>query len=328
MDHGITLKDSQWLQGSSFAFPVQTAFGPSFVPNQSNERPNIGNITGPSVILANNNIIDGFSMRSAFANVSGTDIQNLVLSNSEFRDSLVFDINFTNVSGNIKLLNNTSFSANGLHLHSGYYTSLLLQGNNFANKGDFNMDIAFNGFSHSTVILQNRNEFHDSLAGSLITADDFSIVQCKVKDNLFTAIPDGTPYCLKILATGSSTLTTVVNQNLFRSSAPGLALETDVHATANWYVVDNNGLYTGFFSPIYPFAFKTDGFSTATLLLAANSAEADGYALDNASGFATFNAESPTLDLSGIELLNTGSFSTSGTITYVPYDPTLIPIIE
>lgn len=328
MDHGITLKNGQWLQSATYPFFVNTAFGTMAVPNQTNLIPNIGNIAGTSVTLANDNIVTGFTMRSPVANIGGNGIVNARITNNYFRSSDLFDIDLRDVSGDIELINNTSLSKSGLYLHSSQNTHLVLQGNNFANKGDFNADITFTGSSQSTVIFQNRNEFHDSLEGSVIAARDNSNVQCKLNENLFTAIPDGTPYCIKILASDSSTLTAVVDENLFNSSAPGLALVTDLSATANWYVINNTGRYTGHFSPIYPFGFETNGSSTATLLLAANSATNEGYALDNNSVTAIFNAESPTLSLSGLELLNTGDFATSGTITYVPYDPNAIPLIE
>ncbi len=328
MDHGITLQDGQWLQSSTFPFPVNTAFGPSVVTSQTNVRPNIGNIAGASVTLADNTIVDGFTMRSTTVNVLGTDVVNTQISNNYFKNSTSFDIILTNTSNNITLINNTSFSDSGLFLYSIYNTHLVIQNNNFANKGTLNMDIAFAGSSHSTVIMQNRNEFHDSLEGSIITAHDSSVVQCSLNENLFTAIPDGTAYCMKIFATDSSTVIAVVDENLFASSAPGLVLESDLSATANWYVINNTGFYTGHFSPIYPFSFVTNGSSTATLLLAANSATNQGYALDNNSGSATFNLESPTGTLSGVEAINTGPFVTSGTITFIPYDPSVIPIIE
>ncbi len=328
MDHGITLKNGQWLQSSSLPFATKSEFGVSIVPNQTNGKPNIGNIAGASVTVANNNIVNGFTMRSSIVNIAGTDTNNLRLSNNYFRNSDTFDIILTNTSGDIDLINNTSFSDSGLFLHSAYNTHLVLQGNDFANKGDLNMDIAFVGASNSTVIIQNRNEFHDSLGGSIISAKDSSTLECKLNETLFTAIPDGTPYCLKIVATDNSTVTAVVDENLFASSAPGLALESDLSATANWYVINNTGYYTGHFSPIYPFGFETKGSSTATLLLAANSATNEGYALDNSSLTATFNAESPTGTITGLELLNTGPFATSGTITYVPYDPSAIPVVK
>ena len=328
MDHGITLKNGQWLQSSSLPFATKSAFGLSIVPNQTNGKPNIGNIAGASVTVADHNIVNGFTMRSSTVNVLGTDVTNLRLSNNYFRNSATFDVILTNTLGDIDLINNTSFSDSGLFLHSAYDTHLVLQGNDFANKGSLNMDIAFTGSSHGTVIIQNRNEFHDSLDGSIISAKDSSTLECHLNETLFTAIPDGTPYCLKIVATDSATVTAVVDENLFASSAPGLALESDLFATANWYVINNTGYYTGHFSPIFPFGFETKGSSTATLLLAANSATNEGYALDNSSLTATFNAESPTGTITGLELLNTGPFATSGTITYIPFDPSVIPIIK
>ncbi|MES2200089.1 MAG: inverse autotransporter beta domain-containing protein [Chlamydiota bacterium] len=328
MNSGITLQNGQWLQSSSFSFITDSAFGLSIVPNQTDVRPNIGNMTGASVTLANDNIVEGFTMRSPLVNISGTDITNARLSNNYFRNSEAFDVSLTNPSGNILLVNNISFSKNGLFLHSENDTHLLLQANDFANQGTLNMDIAFSGSSNGTVIIEHRNEFHDSLEGSLITAKDYSVVNCSLNETLFTAIPDGTPYCIKIIATDYSTLTAVVNENLFASSAPGLALETNLFATANWFVVNNTGFYTGHFSPMYPFGFATNDSSTATLLLAANSASNNGYELENNSLTATFNVESPTGTLSGVELINTGSFTTSGTLTFVPYDPGAIPIIE
>lgn len=328
MDHGITLQDGQWLQGASFPFIANSAFGVSIVPPQTVRRPNIGNFTGPTVTLANHNIVDGFIMRSPLSNISGTDISDVLLSNNYFKDSNVFDIHLANVHGNIILHRNTSFSENGLFLHSAYNAHVLLQRNDFANKGLLNMDIVFSGSATGTINIEQRNEYHDSIEGSLLIARDSATILCRFNETLFTALPDGTPYCLKILSKDTSNVTAVIDQNLFASSAPGLALQSNDSSTANWFVINNVGFYTGHFSPMYPFNFQTNDSSTATLLLAANSATNDGYALDNNSVTATFNAESPTGSLGGIEALNTGLFSTSGVITYIPYNPNVIPIIK
>lgn len=325
---GVILKNDQWLQSSYLPFATRTEFGINFVPRQTNTRPIITSATSSAVVLANNNTVTGFAFHSNTTNISGALIKDLRLVDNKLSVSADFDITLNDVSGTIVLQDNVSTGSSGLYLHTNLDTRLVLTGNDFANTGDFNMDIAFRDSSNSTVLITNRNEAHDSLSGTLITTHNTAHLDTYIANNAFTAIPDGTPYCLKILTSENSTAVVVVENNLFRSSAPALHLDTDLAGVAEWFVIGNEGLYTGHDSPIYPYAFTTNGTSTATLLLTRNFSAADGYALDNLSGTATFNAQSPTGSITGLENLNIGTFTTSGIITYIPYNPASIPVID
>jgi len=329
MDTGINLKEGQWLQGSSLPFFVGTAFGPCAVPRQTLTEPSLASFFGSTVVLANNTIVSGFNLNSPVVNIRGDGVRNVQISDNKLRNSIDFDIILNAPSGNVVLANNISYSENGLFIQTDQNLHLTLQGNDFANRGLLNMDIAFTGSSTGIVVLEKRNEFHDALEGSVIAARDTSTLHCKVNECDFTSIPDAAPYCLKILADNNSNVIALASNNLFRSSTAGLVLGTDQTATADWYVVNNQAHYTGHNSPIFPFGFFTEGSSTATLLLGGNSADAEGYLLDNLSGTATFYVKSPTLNITGLEEINTGDFTTSGSITYVPFpDPPIIPIIR
>jgi hypothetical protein len=329
MNTGIHLKDGQWLQSSSLPFLVTSAFGRSAIPAQTSTQPVISNPLSSAVALANNTIVSGFTLSSPISNIRGDNVKNVQILNNSLRNSVDFDIVLNNPSNDILLVNNTSYSLNGLFLHTSENVHLDLQGNNFANKGSHNMDIAVSGTAYATVILEENNEFHDATLGSLIKAEDSATLRCKVEQNRFTALPDAAPYCLKVLASDTSDVIVLASQNLFRSSTSGLFLASDQSAVADWYVVNNEAIYTGHNSPIYPFGFFTQDSSTATLLLGGNSANADGYLLDNLSGTATFYVKSPTLNITGLEQINSGDFTTSGVITYIPFpDPPVIPIIK
>lgn len=329
MDAGIHLKNNQWLQGSALPFFVGTAFGKSAVPPQTSDIPTLYNPIASTVVLANNTIVNGFNLNSPVANIRGDTITNAQITNNSLRNSFDFDIILNDPTGNVLLANNISYSDNGLFIQTDNDLHLTLQGNVFANRGLVNMDIAFTDSANGVVVLEQRNEFHDATDGSVVLAKDNSTLRFKVNECLFTAIPDAAPYCLKILANDNANVVALANQNIFRSSTSGLFLVTDQTATADWYVVNNQATYTGHNSPIFPFGFFTQGSSTATLLLGGNSADADGYLLDNLSGTATFYVKSPTLNITGLEQINTGEFTTSGAITYIPFpDPATIPIIK
>jgi hypothetical protein len=327
-DAGIILKDQQWLQSAFLPFPVSTAFGRSMVPQFSTTRPLITNAVGSTVVLGSGNVISGFTFHSNTTNISGENFQDLQLANNHMSISSSFDVVLVDASGDIVITDNLSLGQSGLSLHTTNDVKLTLEGNDFANTGLQNLDIAFSGSSNSTVLIQNRNEFHDSATGSLIAALNTSTVSINVANNEFTAIPDATPYCLKLLSSNTATTVSTVSNNLFRSSAPGLHLDADLGASAQWFVTNNEGLYTGHDSPMYPFSFTTNGTSTATLLLSGNFAAADGFILTRLNPLSTFYVESPTLSIAGLEALNEGTFTVSPGITYIPYDPSAIPVID
>ncbi len=146
----------------------------------------------------------------------------------------------------------------------------------------------------------------------------------QVRDTTFTNIGSAASASLQIFSTGASTATVLCKGNHFNSPAPGLALETNLFAKATWFVVENVGHYTGNTSPLYPFSFLANSIATGTLYLVDNFASNNGYLLINSST-STFNAASLDLSPAGLENLNTGSFTITGPITYIPFDSNLIP---
>lgn len=317
MTNGITLKTNQWLQAGSSTFVLDTPFGLCEVPTQSRKRPSIRNLTGDTVVVTSGNIIKGFDIRSGNSNIIGLDVHDLIIQDNRLLGNAINDIWLLNNSGNIIITNNTSNADVGLRIRTGEDIILVLEKNTFTNALS-NLDLGFTDTSNSQVVIRKENSFSDSVLGSIISTQVTSNAFIYVENNTFGATSSSAPACLVIASTANSTITAVIRNNDFTADTQSLALGATLLSTSNWYVIGNSGTYTGSVSPTYPFTFASDSTGIANLLLVGNFASNNGYSLSNGA-FSTFTAESPTLSLTGLENINTGSFTTTGSITYVPF---------
>ena len=317
MNEGIVLQTNQWLQAGSSPFTLETPFGLCQVPIQSTRRPSISHSSGETVVLASGNIITGFDIRSSHSNILGIDVHDLIVQDNNFLGTAINDIWLLNASGDLIITNNLSLGNNGFHLHTKNNVIVALEKNTFINDST-NLNLEFFNTSNSQVFITNANSFSNSALGSLLTTQVTSNVFFTIEDNTFSDTSTTAPACLAILSTGNSTLTAVIRHNDFTADTPSLDLGATLLSTSNWYVIGNSGTYTGSVSPTHPFNFLAGSIASTNLLLVGNFASNNGYSLSN--GFlSSFTAESPNLSLTGLENINTGSFTTTGSITYVPF---------
>ncbi|MBM3197883.1 MAG: hypothetical protein FJZ58_01335 [Chlamydiae bacterium] len=320
MNHGITLQEGQWLQGSSRPFFLRTTFGPCAVPKQTRIRPSLRNETGNTVTLSSHNIVAGFDMRTSESGIFGSHIEDITVDHVFFKTSSVFDINLDHVSGEIAITDNSLLGNQGLFLNTAKESKIILSGNQFVNTGSSNMQIHLQGDkTHFLAIEENR--FSGSQGGSLIEVGDSCSTDIVLQDNRFST-QSGLSACLNILSSAHSTTALVCENNDFSSPSPGLRLESTLFATSTWTLAKNVGHYSASSPSLFPFTFLTSDIATATLYLAGNFANSRGFFLGNPSSTATFKAASLDLTSAGLENLNVGSFTIDGTITYIPFPST------
>ena len=320
MSDGITLKQGQWLQGGANPFVLSTPYGLGGAPALSSLRPSVMNMTGSAVILNDDNIITGFDLRASVSGILGTGIEKFTAEDNHLLLSSIFDINLLGPSGEVILKNNTSSSPNGLKILTESDINIALEGNTFTNSNK-NLDIDILGSSIGLITISKSNTFEDAEIGSSIVTRGDSSVLITVRDNFFTSTATSDNYNLTILTTANAVTGVIIKDNSFSSSMPAIELLANLKGTADWAVLNNVGQYSGDTVPTYPFRFFTTSISSADLYLINNIASNNGYALINDGALSTFQAVSPTVSLSGLETTNTGSFSTTGTIEYLPVSP-------
>lgn len=328
MNAGITLQNRQWLQGSGRSFAALTSYGYDTVPAQTSSWPTITNLGGVVVTLADDNVVQGFNMLASTYSIYGSHIRNFQGLHNNLAGGSLFDFWFDEVSGTIDLENNKSYSNNGLALTTSQNVTLNLQDNFFSNTGDRNLSLNFISTSDSVASI-GFNTFQRSDLGSVIATQNNARLSLNLDGNKFYDIQDTADYALRLSASNVSTLIAVVQNNISTSpTLTGFDFQTNNSATSFLYVNGNTATYSGSEVSAYPFNFAVTSAATSNLQLESNTATSSGFELSNAST-STFNVQSPTLSLEGLESLNTGSFTLSGTgsITFISYDPS-VPDLE
>ena len=323
MNSGITLQEKQWLQGESNAFILSTAYGSCGVPATSSTVPSIANSSGYAVVLDSENIITGFNISGTTGAIVGAGTQDFTSKNNTLVSGSGYDVSLPSASGDV-LIEGTSFtSSSGLAIASSSNLNLTINSSAFTNDTE-NMSVAIQGSGASTFICKDST-FTDAVNGSSVTIANNSVVTTSITNNTFSSAATSDLYNLSVLTTANGELALLLDTNTFSSTQPAVSLTTDLQGTASWFVLSNIDTYSGTTDPIYPFSFETKSTSTATLYLIENTAGATGFTLTNSSALGLFQVASPTSNLPGVEALNTGDFTTSGTITYISYDEDDLP---
>jgi hypothetical protein len=327
MDTGITLKNKQWLQGSGISFIALTEYGLDNVPAQTTNWPTIGNTLGNTITLADDNTIMGLNIIASNNAIYGFNTSNVKISYNNCAGAPLSDFNLDNPSGNIVISHNNSRSANGLTLTTTKNATLNIQNNIFRNQGAKNLDLTFRGTSNSTASLR-FNDFLLSTTGSTIATQNSARLTLNLQENTFDKMQTTADYAVQFSASSLSNMVAVLlNNETTGPTLKGFDFLTTDSATSFFYVEDNTGTYSGSEETAFPFTFTVNSFATTNLLLEGNIANSTGYHLSNNSALATFNVQSPSLSLSGLESINTGTFTIdgSGTITYISYTPSSTP---
>lgn len=320
MNAGITLQNSQWLQSSYLGFELMTTAGPVQVPPQSNQIPFI---TSPAngVTLASSNIVNGFHIQAANYNIRGVNINSAQIDNNLLTGAAV-DIALDNVTGNISITSNTSKSTIGLDIVTPLVFEADITNNTFSNTGLNNIFINPTTYSQNSINIED-NIIKNSTNGVSITLSNNAATTATISGNTFSGMT-GTA-ALNILASDNSNINANISANAINTSTTGIYLVTDTTATATFGVLSNyiiDGAPAISLSPGVTF-FSTNA-STMNVCLAANtsvSATLGYFFLNNLAGSATMNIQSPNLQLSGVQAINSGTIQATGQINYTPFNP-------
>ena len=326
LNQGILLQNSQWLQSSSYAFSVSTPSGPATVPAQTTITPVLSNPSNTVITLANSNIVNGFFIQSGNAGIFGDGITNFTLTSSSLSQNTT-DIELFNVLGEIRIQENSFYSDQGLVFIDDQSSYLTLEDNTFANAVNGSFDIEFEQNATGSVLIQS-NSFEGGFAGSLVQTSDSSSATVHLLANTFSDLNLAAPYAVSFVASNTSSLIVNAQDNRFTSPTIAISTTSQDSANAELFFVRNIAFYSGS-GNLYPFTLTADSSATAssktTLLLLENVANSSGYLLTNDSSSATFNIQSPTLSLTGVKILNAGSFTLDGTFNFIRYERSSIP---
>jgi len=320
MNAGITLQNSQWLQSSFLSFELMTSAGPVTVPAQSAQIPYITSPTN-GVTLANSNIVNGFHIAATNYNISGVNINSAQIENNLLTGAAV-DIVLDNVRGSLSFEGNTSKSTIGLDIVSSLVFEADITSNTFNNTGLNNIFINSTAYSKNFINIED-NIIKNSTNGVRINLSNNATTTATISGNTFSGMT-GTA-ALNILASDNTTINANIYANTINTSTTGIYLITDNTATATIGVINNyivDGAPSISLSPGVTF-FSTDA-STMNVSLSANtsvSATLGYFFLNDLAESATMNIQSPNLQLSGVEAINTGTIQATGEINYTPFNP-------
>jgi hypothetical protein len=320
MNQGIILQNNQWFQGSGLPMAVSSSFGPETIPAQTAGNPLIAqtNSGTPTVTAASGNIINGFNIAADFVGIQVGDVVGTTITNNTFVSS-VADINIGNLlgsgfTGSAIVQNNTSANGTGVTYDSAGASTL-----NFSNNNMFQLlvNINNNGNFIGTI---DSNTLTDAFTANL---SNTSVSTLNINDNVVVNNTTGLG-AFGIFTNDTASLTF----NFFRNVAnttnqTGLTLiafDTTFIAAD----IENN---TTLNAPLSGQRIGSGDFSTVTLRLNQNTASSvstpptgSPYFLTR-NGSAFFEVQSPNLQLSGVQAINTGTIDNAGpsSVTFIPF---------
>lgn len=317
MNAGITLQNSQWLQSGLFSFDLLTSEGPVLVPAQSNQYPLITS-PGDGVTLANNNIVSGFHIAATSNNIIGIAVDNLNV-NYNLLTGASYDIKLLNASGNISIANNTSNSGIGFAIDSPGIFELDIFSNNFNNSGSQNIFINTTAASQSSINIED-NIIQNSSNGVFIQLNNNSSSTATISGNTINNMT-GTIAALNIATADHSNMNANIFRNSFTNSITGISISSANTSTGTYGVLSN--LVVDLSSTTSSgITFFSNNSSAMTICLTTNNSIAPiGYFFLNNTASAVMNVQSPNLQESGVQAINSGIVETSGTINYIPFNP-------
>lgn len=324
MDQGITLKNNQKFFGAGIPHELATSSGPIEIPALAHTFPSITN-TDNTVTLANNNEISGLTIFSALNSVFGDGITNTLITNNviEAGDCGIALQDFT---GEGTIDNNDIQGLVGFFTDNSLGNHHLTISNNtlFATQsGSFGIDYTIDGNSIGNVEVSN-NDFSSSQLGVGIVSLDTSICNMMISNNTGNTPLGATAIGFINVDTNVDAilnLTLVENQ---MNNTNGIFIEAQgdshvsINAVANQVTNSENGFFISSGNPTAPDLTVITTRLTQNTSSRVNPAD-PGYFLIDQTPSSTFFLQSPNLALSGVEAINTGSFSTFGTITFIPF---------
>ena len=358
MNTGITLISNQSLIGSAAPFTVTTRFGLRTIPAQTLNTPIIQPTPGSNVInLANNNTVSGLTIISNptgnSVGIEGNVVQGAKITfNRLIQTGAENSLNFLGFTGNLEM-NNNVFEGQGaaLRLFTGQNASGTIDHNLFAcasgvnNAGTTVLIEASSGTGGGTQIFSIDFNIFVPPAVSGVDFDPLDIGTNATSPTNYTFLitnnmmvnPNNNPKMGGITidtadSGGVSNFTGQIKKNAINhvalhgifieaDGATNIDLDINNNFIRNFNLVGSNG--AGVFVNV------GTGTQPITLRLAGNDSAASptfggfGYTLSPKSGI-PFSVQSVNGQLSGVEILNIGSFNVTGTgqLTFIPFtDP-------
>jgi len=319
MNQGIVLQNNQKLFGSGVSHELVTTKGSIEIPALSHSLPSIANSTN-TVVLADNNEVSGFKIFSGGNGIVGNTITNAAINNNIIEASND-DIHLFDLFGVGTIENNIMQGHDGIALSydKGQF-HVTIRENQILNAPLFSTGIIvlLNNDANGKVKILDNNLMGESQGMSLIP-DQTSVLNLVISNNKGQNFSPGR--FIGMEARGSSSLNVILTENqLTNSNSQGITFITTsssigtINAVANTITgANSSGLF-----------IQAKDSSTLSARLTENNSSAigipnSGYELDNLGATSTFFLQSPNGALSGVESLNTGTFSTTGTITFIPF---------
>ena len=144
MNAGITLQNGQLFFGAGVEHPIPTTLGTITIPIMASSAPNITNLAGNVVSLANNNTVSGFTitaMLNGANGISGNGISNFNADSNTFLSAsgmTTNGISLVNPSGQVLVSNNVFSGFSGID-HSLNGNGILLELNAGETLNEFNV---------------------------------------------------------------------------------------------------------------------------------------------------------------------------------------------
>jgi len=183
MDAGIILKDNQMLLGASVSHPLPTTVGTILIPPMASSAPNITNLSGDVVTLANSNTVSGFNILASFSmenGIAGTGISNLLADRNTFTTNTTDTngISLLNPSGQI-IVTNSSFTGflDDISLNNGNGIYVELDAGNTLNT----LTLAENSF----IGINSSNTSNNGGNGLYLNLFDGTIANLNISDSIF-----------------------------------------------------------------------------------------------------------------------------------------------
>lgn len=295
-----TLQDRQGLIGSGAAVEMLTRFGTLQIPQLSSTLPTIVT-SGDTVTVANGNTISGLSITSTAGRcITGTP-NGFILLKSALTGSTA-PSTFNPSRGNLTITDN-QFNVQGVSVTAGQDAVINVSRNLFsgnANSGDLINVRAANQSSVLATIESNviNNNFNFNGGAITATSQDSATLNASIRNNIVN-LPSVTPgFGLNASSTTTSKAYFAIENN--RVNMPGsLVLAVLVNSQNSSQLVarlvgnQSNAPTGGSFA----------GFS------------ADAYTIARSGG--TLTLESPNLALTGVQNVNTGHITQTGTVQFI-----------
>lgn len=312
----VVLQDRQWLVGSGAPIEMKTRFGNLVIPKQSATNPLISVTNANAVVLANQNTISGLTISSQ--GVGGSCIfSNLPMHNLTVLSCKLLGLGSTTGSG-------ISANLDG---------QITIQDNVIsANFRAINLDFSQN--QSNVSIRRNRIGTQSPTIGTgiLIDADNDAVVNVSCEDNQLIFQPNSV-VGMGIFLRGfnQSSLQATLRNNQINSVGSQQAIGIFVNSNDSAQIVADIELnQVRVLNNSIGIAGVSSNSSLFNLRLAKNLASAPASTGALIGGIPTndfsfvqqnpsvFFLQSPNGQLSGVQNINTGRFSQSGTLQFIP----------